>query len=136
MSTLEEVNRELVRVQDQLLALSDDDFAEKYRLQTIRDELREKASQFRVDYDLERSDEALLRELAARRSQIDAINDNRMDFVTQAGGGSGDHSFPDFGGKSAINHEIADAQGIGEINARISRLSAILDDRGVEYPDA
>ena len=34
---------------------------------------------------------------------------------------------------AAINRGIADAQGIGEINARIARLESILDDRGVEY---
>lgn len=134
MSTLESVNRELVDVQDQLLELADDDFAEKYRLQMRRDELREQASQFRVDYDLERSDEALLQELAARRSQVDAIK--RASHVTLAGGSatSGTGIASSVGASSAINHLIADAQGIGEINARISRLEAVLDDRDVEYP--
>ncbi len=134
MSTLEEVNRNPARVQDELLALGDNDFADKYRLQTLRDDLRSRAAAFRVDYDLERSDEALLQELAARRAQVDAIHKNTMDYVTQAGAGSSGGSTYDHGGKSGINHDIADAQGIGEINARISRLETILDERGIEYP--
>ena len=113
--------------------MTDDEFAEKFRLQTLRDELREKASRFRTDYDLQRSDAALIAELAARRSQVDAIHKHRVDFITQAGGGSDAASGADHGGKAAINHDIADAQGIGEINARIARIEAVLDDRGVEY---
>lgn len=134
MTTLEDLNRELGDVQDQLLALSDNEFAEKFRLQTLRDELGERAARFRVDYDLQRSDAALLAELAARRTQVDAIHKQRVDFVAQAGAGSDAGSTYDHGGKAAINHDIADAQGIGEINARIARIEAVLDDRDVEYP--
>ena len=133
MSTPEKVNRELVNVQDQLLALADDDFAEKYRLQVLRDELREQASRFRVDLDLDRSDETLLQEHAARRSQIDAINKLRINSVTQSGAGSPAAPGASHAAHAAINRGIADAQGIGEINARIARLESILDDRGVEY---
>ncbi len=134
MRILEEVNRELIDVQDQLLALADDDFAEKYRLQVLRDELREQASRFRVGFDLDRSDEALLQEHAARRSQIDPINKLRVDSVTQAGGRSAAGTGASHADQAAINHGIADAQGIGKINARIARLESILDGRGVEYP--
>ena len=134
MSTLEELNRELVEVQDALLALDDDEFAEKYRLQVRRDELRDKTAALRVDFDLDRTDEALLQELAARRTQLDAINDSRFEFVAMSGGGTGQAGASGVSGMGDINHRIADAQGVGEINARIARLEAILSGRGVEFP--
>jgi hypothetical protein len=113
MSTLEGLNRELVEIQDALLVLGDDEFAEKYRLQVRRDKLR-----------------------AARRTQLDAINDSRFELVAMSSGGSGEAGASGLAGLGDIIHRIADAQGVDEINARIARFEAILSDRGVEFRTA
>ena len=135
MADLDDVVRRLSEVQDQLLALADDAFAEKYRLQQRRDELRDLAEEFADDWDAERATEDLLRELKSLRQRLAEVDKQRVDLVSQAGsGGSEGPGGSGLGGVS-LNAAISDAQGMGTIQARIGRINSILIDRGVEVPD-
>jgi len=85
MADASKIVRELADMDDQLRALSDDAFAEKYELLKKQDELRERAAQFAVDADKERSTEVLLSELSGLRSQLAQLDGQKIDLVTQAG---------------------------------------------------
>ena len=134
MTEVEELVQELSRVQDELLALPDDAFAEIYRLQQERDELRERAAAFVQDWDAERASEELLRELASVRQRLKDAEDAKIDLVMQAGGGGAAGGGIGLGDVS-LNQRISEAQGVGELRARIGRLKGILIDRGVDVPD-
>ena len=130
------VTAELADVQKRLLELPDDAFAEKYTLLQIRDTLRDEAADFATTIDSERSDDELLRELAALRSQMHSIEGQRIDLVMQAGsGGASTSEMGNLGGVQ-LNKGIDDAFGLPRIKARIGVIKGTLSDRGVEIPDA
>ncbi|MCH7668242.1 MAG: hypothetical protein IIC71_03430 [Acidobacteria bacterium] len=124
----------LVTVNDELLALPDDAFAEKYKLLKERDKLREEASQYAVDLDAQRSDAGLLTELAALRSQLQGLEGQRIDLVTQAGGGGGGGGEMGNLGGVSLNARILEAGGASRIQGRIGTIVSVLADRGVEIP--
>lgn len=120
-------------MQRQLLDLPSDAFAERHQLLKRQDELRASASRFWQDRDSHRSDDELLAELAARRSQLSSIERQKIGLAAQAGGsGAGSSGYRDVG----VNVRIGQAQGLGDIQARIGRLKSILTDRGVSIPGA
>lgn len=125
----------LARVQQRLLELPDDAFAERYPLLMERDRLREEAASFTEMIDSDRSDEDLLSELAALRSQMRSIEERRIDLVGQAGGGSLTGEMGNLGGVQ-INKGIDDAYGLPAIRARIGLIKGTLTDRGIEVPEA
>jgi len=131
VTDLDALLRRLSEVQDQLLALPDDAFAERYELRRRQDELREEASAFAQDAHAGSSTDDLLTELESLRQQRDAIAAQRIDMVSQSGGGSftGEGTF---GYEDRINRPIM-AQA-DEIVARIGRIKGILIDRGVDIP--
>ena len=135
MTDLDDVVRRLSEVQDQLLALPDDAFAEKYRLQQRRKELRDLAEEFTDDWDAERPTENLLRELKSLRQRLAEVNKQRINLVSQAGSGGPEGAGASGLGGVSLNTAISDAQGMGTIQARIGRINSILTDRGVEVPD-
>ena len=130
---LDQALRELSDVQDRLNALPDDAFAERYELRCRQDELRDQMASFRVDFDAERSTEDLLSELSGLRSRLMAIEDQRIDMVSQAGGSGAmtGAMTPEEG----LNRKMDEAAGAGEIRTRIGRIKGILIDRGVELPE-
>jgi len=131
-----EIARELADVDDQLRALPDDAFAEKYELLKKQDVLRERAAQFAVDADKERSTEVLLSELSGLRSQLAQLDGQKIDLVTQAGGGAaGMSNMGNLGGVS-LNAQMSEASGASRIQARIGVVKGVLTDRGVEVPAA
>lgn len=133
---LDEVVAELSDVQDRLLALPGDAFAERFPLLKRRDELRAKAADLRGDWDADRSSEDLIRELRALREQRADVEKQRINLVSQAGGGGapGEGGMAGLGGVE-INAAISSAQGLGSIQARIERIAGVLTDRGVSVPD-
>jgi hypothetical protein len=133
--TVAEVTAQLAEVQLRLIGLPDDAFAEKYRLIKKRSSLRAEAANFAEMIDSERSDEDLLRELSALRSQMQSIEKKRIDLVMQAGGGSVSGEMGNLGGVQ-INKGIDDAFGLPRIKARIGIIKGTLSDRGVEVPEA
>ena len=136
MSDIDHITRELARVDAELRALPDHAFEERYQLRKEQDAIREQAAKFAEDVDKNRSDEDLLAELRGLRSQLSQIEGQKIDLVTQAGGGApGASNMTNLGGVN-INQRIAEASGAGRIQARIGRIKGILTDRGVAVPDA
>lgn len=136
MSDIGDLVVKLGEVQRKLLELPDDAFAEKYELHNERDALRKQASAHAVDLDKERATSDLLAELAGLRSQMHAVEGQRIDLVTQAGSQGGVSSEMGNLGGVAINRGIDDAMGLPRIKARIGLIKGILIDRDVEIPDA
>lgn len=116
--------------------MPDDTFAKKYELLKLRDTLREQAAEYATDADKARSDSELLAELRGLRSSLSQIEEQKIDLVTQAGGGApGAGNMTNLGGVS-LNIQITEASGAGRIQARIGVIKGILADRGVEIPPA
>jgi len=132
MADPSDLNRRLVAVQDQLIALPDDAFAERYELRKDQDELRRQASEFSYALYEDKFDDELLDELRALREQMKAIEKQRIDLVVQAGSG-GVSNMGNLGGV-AINKGIDDAMGLPRIKAKIGRIKGVLKDRGVHVP--
>lgn len=134
MGRADDVTQELADLQKQLLSLPSDAFAERYELQKRQDELRaEVRGDGRALYE-DRSSESLLKELAAFRDQMAAIEGQRIDLVYQAGTG-GVSNMGNLGGVQ-INKGIDDAHGLPQIKSRIGMIKNILEERGVEVPPA
>jgi hypothetical protein len=135
MADVADITKQLADVDERLRALPDDAFAEKYELLKKQDELRERAAQFAVGADKERSTEGLLSELSGLRSQLRQIEGQTIDLVTQAGGGApGTGNMGNLGGVS-LNARIKAASGAGRIQGRIGVIKGVLAERGVDVPD-
>ena len=133
-SDLDQITQQLAEVQRRLLDLPSDAFAERYQLQKQQDGLRAEAARFRKDWDEQRPDSNMLAELQALRSKLETIEGQKIDLVVQLGGGEGSGPGSSGWGAVGINNAILDAQGAGDIRARIGRILGILEDRGVGVP--
>jgi multidrug efflux pump subunit AcrA (membrane-fusion protein) len=125
ISQLESLIKDLASIQDQLLALDDDDHQRRAELHQEQNELRKRVAELRVDLDAGRSRAELEAELAAWRERLDALRGQRIDPVVQAGGG--DAGWGNIGAVK-INHDMMQAQGADEIKARIAHLEQRLRD--------
>jgi hypothetical protein len=133
---LDRLTRELARVQDELNALPDDAFGDRYELLKTRDQLRRDAAEFRVDFDTRRPTEELLDELSGLRQRLVELEGRRIDMVKQSGGGGFAGPGADGWGGVQLNTQIDAASGLGDVKARIGRIKGILIDRGVDIPEA
>ena len=136
MDAPHDITRELADIHKQLIDLPRDAFAERYELQKRQDDLRAIARSSDNPLDAGRATEELLAELAGLRSQMRSIEKQRIDLVTQAGGGGATTSEMGNLGGVQINKGIGDAHGLPRITARIGVIKGILADRGVDAPDA
>lgn len=134
MADIGDLTRQLADVQKELWDLPDDAFAERFELKEKQAALRAQAAQYAERLDEGRSTEDLLVELSALRTQMVAIEGQRIDLVTQAGSTSAGE-MGNLGGVG-INKGIEDAMGLPKIKARIGLIKGILTDRGVAVPDA
>ena len=126
--------RELAEVNNLMWALPDDAFAEKYELQMKRDALRKRAEEYAVDADKERTTADLLAELSGLRMQLRQIEGQKIDLVSQSGGGPGESgNMMNLGGAS-LNARMTEASGAGRLQARIGVIKGVLTDRGAEVP--
>ena len=136
MSDLDRITQELAAVDDAIWKLPDDAFAERYGLLKQRDALRDEAARLPHDWDAQRPTEELEKELKAQRHHLEAIVDQQIDLVADAGGGGMGGSD---GGKDSstfgLNQKIAEANDAAAIRARIGRIEGILKDRGVDVED-
>ena len=134
MPEIDDIVKRLAEVTDQLLALNHDDFAARFKLKSERDGLRAQAAEFHQRKDEGRSTEELRAELAARRKQLEQVQDQFVNRATQASASSG------AGGAGAeraigakrggtINNAMRQAQGAGSIAARIAELEQELAKR-------
>lgn len=129
MTDLGEVLRRLSEVQDELLALPDDAFAERYALQQRRDELRAAAAEHSEDWDSERPSADLRSELRSLRHRLRDLDAQRINLVGQAGS----DQMSGLGGVQ-LNTAISAGLGAASVQARISRIEGVLLDRGEELP--
>jgi hypothetical protein len=132
MTSPGEIVRLLSEVQDELIALPDDAFEQRWELRKRQDELREQAREFSYPMYEDKFDDELLAELRALREQMKWIEKQRIDLVVQAGSG-GVSNMGNLGGV-AINKGIDDAQGLPQIKAKIGQIKGVLADRGVTVP--
>ena len=105
MSTVETLVRQLSDIQDQLIALPDDAFDQRFELVRRQQELRGQAADHAEGADKERTTEDLLAELASLRFRSE---EQRMVDT------------------SARSHDITRVEG------RIARIRGILIERGVD----
>jgi hypothetical protein len=128
-----DLTRRLAEVQDRLLALPDDAFAERWELRKEQEDLRQQAREFAYALDEDKFDDELLAELRSLRDRMKAIEHQRIDLVGQAGGGSMSGEMGNLGGVK-INRKIDAAMGLPKIKARIGVIKGVLMDRGVDIP--
>ena len=124
----------LAAIQDAILALPDDAFAEKFELLKERDKLRDEAADYSHEMDKGRSDGELLNELAALRAQLKVLEGLQIDAVGQSAGGAGGASIGLGSDAVALNQKIMDAGGAGSIRSRIGIIKGHLEDREVDVP--
>jgi hypothetical protein len=132
MTSPGDIVKQLSKVQDELNALPDDAFAQRWELRKRQDELRQQAREFSYDMYEDKFDDQLLDELRALREQMKRIEKQRIDLVVQAGSG-GVSNMGNLGGV-AINKGIDDAMGLPKIKAKIGAIKGVLADRGVQIP--
>ncbi len=133
MSDPTEIIRKLADVQDRILALPSDAFAQRWELRQEQDALREQAREFASAMDDDKFDDELLSELRALRDRMKVIERQRIDLVGQAGGGSMSGEMGNLGGVK-INRAIDNAMGLPAIKARIGVIKGVLKDRDVDTP--
>jgi hypothetical protein len=128
-----DIARQLSDVLDELIALPDDAFAQRWELRKRQEDLREQARAFAYALDEDKFDEDLLDELRALRDRMKAIERQRINLVSQAGGGSMSGEMGNLGGVK-LNKSMDDASGLPGIKARIGVIKGVLIDRGVDIP--
>lgn len=129
--TLDELNRRLAQVQDRLLELGPDDFAQRYRLKIEQDRLRSQAKRFATERDVDRSTEDLKAELRAREAALEEVRRKMMNAAAQAGGGGGGTgSFEGPLDAFKINNALISGSNAEALMQRIARLETIIEERG------
>ena len=130
MGTGDDLAVRLAAIQDALLRLPDDAFAEKYALLKERDKLREAAG-YAESLEARRPDDDLLAELVARRSRPRKLKKQKIDLVSQAGSGFETGEMGSIGAV-ALNARMMRAGGLDQIQARIATLEGLPEKRGVD----
>lgn len=128
MEKLDQLNRRLAAIQDELSSLPDDDFARKHALMRERDFLRAEAAAYRDDLTSTRPSTDIIKEIRALRKKVAGAQSGYANAVGLAGG------FDGTGGAAAssigLNSGIDEGQGIEQTLRRIAALESILADRG------
>lgn len=131
MERLEEINRRLGEIQDELLELGTDEFAARNQLHIERDRLGDEATSYQRDRDAARPSSDLIEELKQRRSQLESLNKqyiNPAKATDGAFGGTGASTGPS--DTQAINRDIDESIGRAAVERRIAHLASILEERG------
>lgn len=131
MTKLDEIDHRLGEIQDELMKLGNDEFARKLELHEERDRLHAEAAKLQKDLDLDRPSSELIAELKQHRKQLASIDNkhiNTAEQLTPGFGLAGEHSGP--GDTEWINQNIDEGTGRAKIEARITHLEAILENRG------
>lgn len=130
MESLEDLNRRLGQIQDELLVLPADDFGRKNKLHSERDRLCDSAANFQRDLDLDRPSSDLIVELKQRQTQLASIANKYINPARAADAGFGAGSYNGPADAQSVNRGIDDATGRAAVEQRIAHLEAILTDRG------
>ena len=126
MSELDRITLELADVQDRLLKLPDDDFAERFRLQTRQDELRSAAGSLGARWDAARPTDEIEAELASQRARLEQLVNARSGYAIGMGGNNQGPGSAEMG---RLAHKSKQAAGLDPISARIGHLEDVLRER-------
>jgi len=135
MTDLERINAELAEIQEALLALPGDAFAERYELQKRRDQLRKDAARYRTDFDEQRSTPELFEELLSIRRRLAAAEQRVSGFTMMSGpGGTGGSPGAVSGemAKAVIDAKANVASDMGPLRVRQAAIERILAERGID----
>ncbi|NIA25912.1 MAG: hypothetical protein GWP04_10145 [Gammaproteobacteria bacterium] len=127
--SLDDLLAELADVQQRLIELSSDAFAERFELRGRQYTLREQTATFSRDWDLDRSSEELLAELASLRERLHQLDRQKIDVATRYGGGTNTQAAVKAGVPCSSTRASMLLRGAGDLHARIGRIKAILTDR-------
>lgn len=133
--SIDDITRDLARVQDQLLGLASDDFSARYPLLKEQDALRHEAEAFAADWDAQRPTGELVIELAEARSRLQEETDRvSMSGIAGIGGSAGIVG----GAMASLTITAKRASDLDAIKARVAKLESLLTERGVpgDAPDA
>jgi hypothetical protein len=130
MARLDDLNRRLGEIQDELMTLESDDFTRKNDLHAERDRLRDEAAGFSKNVDLERPSSELIKELKQRQTQLDSIARGYINPAKAADAGFGSGAYHGPADAQTINRSIDEAAGRARVEQRIAQLEGILRDRG------
>ena len=133
MGGIDSIVHQLAEVQDRLIALPDDAFAERFELLKCQDELREQAAEFSAGIDYERPTLELMAELVSLRKRRDELESEHINVMLQASNIDA-AGFSGHADAAQINRRMVEAQGLPLIEARLGRIKGILIDRGEEIP--
>ena len=128
MRSLDEITRDLAAAQDELLAVDSSDLIAADAIRVRQARLREEASRFARLLEDSGSTEAIRRELAARRDQLNKLRKQKIDLIKQSSAGSG--TAPDALPEATLNRKLMAANGGDQIESRIIELMGILERRG------
>jgi hypothetical protein len=121
---IDDIVKRLAGITDELLALADGDYGDRFRLEKERDGLRARAEEFHERKDEGRSIDDLRSELKARRTQLDQLRRSRINMTYQAGATERGGATRAIGAKGGgtINNAMMNAQGAGSIESRIAEI--------------
>ena len=133
--SIDDITRDLARVQDQLLGLVSDDFSARYALLKEQDALRHEAEAYAADWDAQRPTAELVIELAEARSRLREETDRvSLSGLAGIGGSAGIVG----GAMASLTIQAKQASDLDAIKARVAKLESLLTERGVlgDAPDA
>ncbi len=127
MRSLDDITRDLARIQDELLALDDGDDTARSEIKARQDTLREEARRFADQLDSSTATSHIVAELKERRAQLKRLIGSRIDLVKQSSSGSG--TIPDALPENTLNKTLMSALGAAELEERIAYLENLLEQR-------
>lgn len=133
----DQIAKDLARVTDALLELSDDDFARRFEILTERDALRAEAAELEADFDEQRPTPDIvdeLREVRRRRSAL--VSDQASRVMASGPGGTGGAAGAVSGEMAKLSIRARAASDLGRLTQRVGQLESLLAERGVDVEEA
>lgn len=132
MSRLDEILAELDRIQERLADLPEDAFDAKAQLQSRQADLRSEAARLREESPVPNED--LVDRLNRLEARWEQLRKERINLISQAGGGSEGGDFGFVSDAAEINRQIDEANDLQELETEIADIRRRLRERGVD-PD-
>lgn len=122
---MDAIRTRLAAIQDELIGLPNDAFERRAVLHEEQEALRAEAH---AEYDAARSPQEIAEELHSLERRWEELQDMRIDVVEQAGGGGQGGDFGQTSEAQFINNAIDAGHGRAELEQRINRLRALLEE--------
>ena len=135
MRSLEEINHDLARVTDELIATDDADYPRRYELLKQQDALRHEAQRFHSDAQQQRTASEIRAELEEVRRQRDKELRRVTGFNMMSGpGGTGGASAAVSREMTKLTSTVKTNSRLDALNGQIARLESILASKQ-DHPD-